>query len=42
MVDVDNESVVGAFRMGQAKDTVTHRLLVKLFTLQVVFGFMLT
>ena len=42
MVDVDNKSVVGAFRKGRAEDPVTHGLLVKLFTLQVEFGFLLT
>ena len=40
-VDVDNESVMGAFRKGRAKDPVTYALLVKLFSLQVDFGFTL-
>ena len=39
--DVDNESVVGAFRKDWVKDPVTHGLFVKLFPLQVEFGFML-
>lgn len=42
LVDVDNESVVGAFRKGRAKDPVSHSLLVQLFSLQVDFGFMLS
>ena len=41
VVNVDNASVVGAFRKGRVKDPVTHGLLVKLFTLQVEFEFML-
>ena len=41
VVAVDKESVVGASRKGRAKDSVTHGLLVKLFTLQVEFAFML-
>ena len=41
-VDVDNQSVVGAFKRGRAKDPGTHALLVQLFDLQVEHGFMLT
>ena len=42
LVDVDNQSVVGAFRKGRAKDPVSHALLVQLFKIQVEFGFMLS
>ena len=38
-VDVDNQSVMGAFKRGQAKDPGTHALLVQLFDLE--HGFML-
>ena len=41
-VDVDNQSVVGAFKRGRAKDPGTHALLVQLFDLQVEHGFILT
>ena len=41
-VDVDNQSVVGAFKRGRANDPGTHALLVQLFDLQVEHGFMLT
>ena len=40
MVDVETESVVGAFQKSRAKDSVTHGLLVKLYTLQIEFSFM--
>ena len=41
-VDVDNQSVVGAFKRGRAKDPGTHALLVQRFDLQVEHRFMLT
>lgn len=40
-VDVDDQSVLGAFKRGRAKDPGTHALLVQLFDLQVEHGFML-
>ena len=42
LVDVDNPSLVGAFKRGRAKDLGTHALLVQPFDLQVEHGFMLT
>ena len=42
LIDVDNQSVVGAFKRGRAKDPVTHALLVQLFDIQVEYGFLLT
>ena len=41
-VDVDNQSVVGAFKRWQAKDPGIHALLAQLFDLQGEHGFMLT
>lgn len=39
--DVENQSIVGAFKRGRAKrDGETHALLVQLFELQVEYGFM--
>ena len=42
LIDVDNQSVVGAFNRGRARDRETHALLVQLFDLQVAYGFMLS
>ena len=42
LIDVDNKSVVGAFKRGRARDHETHALLVQLFELQVEYGFMLS
>ena len=42
LINVDNQSVVGAFNRGRAKDRETHALLVQLFDLQVDYGFMLS
>ena len=41
-IDVDNQSIVGAFKRGKAKDPGTHALLVQLFDLQVEHVIMLT
>ena len=41
LVDVNNQSVVGAFNRGRAKNRETHALLVQLFALQVEHGFIL-
>ena len=42
LIEVDNQSVVGAFNRGRAKNRGTHALLVQLFALQVEHGFMLS
>ena len=42
LTDIDNQSVVGAFKRGRAKDPVTHASLIQLFDLQVAYGFLLT
>ena len=42
LIDVGNQSVVGAFNRGRAKNRETHALLVRLFELQVAYGFMLS
>ena len=42
LIDEDNESVVGAFNKGRAKDRDTHAILVQLFDLQMAHGFMLS
>ena len=42
LINVDNQSVVGAFNRGRAKDRETHALLVQLFDLQVEYGCMLS
>lgn len=42
LIDVDNQSGVGAFKRGRAKDPVTHALFIQLFDLPVVYGFLLT
>ena len=41
LINVDNQSVVGAFKRGRAKDRDTHALLVNLFGLQAEYGFLL-
>lgn len=41
-IGVDSQSVVGAFKRGRAKDSVTHALLTQLFDLQVAHDFLLT
>lgn len=41
-VDVDNQSVVGAFNRGRARNREQHALLVQLFELQVEYDFMLS
>ena len=38
LMDIDNQSVVGAFKRGRAKDPATHALLIQLFDLQVPAG----
>ena len=42
LIDVDNQSVVGAFNRGRARNRETHALLVQLCELQVEYGFMLS
>lgn len=42
LIDVDNQSVVGAFARGRARNGETHALLVQLFDLQVQYGFLLS
>ena len=42
LIDVDNQSVVGAFNRRRVKNRETHALLVQLFALQVEHGFMLS
>ena len=42
LINVDNQSRVGAFKRGRAKNSETHALLVQLFDLPVAFGFLLT
>ena len=39
---MDNQSVVGAFNRGRAKNRETHALLVQSFEFQVEYGFMLS
>ena len=41
LIDVDSQSVAGAFNRGRAKNRETHARLVQLFALQVEYGFML-
>lgn len=41
LLDVDNQSVVHAFRRGRAKDPQAHALLIKLFRLHVQHEFWL-
>ena len=42
LIHVDNQSVVDAFNRGRAKNRETHALLVRLFELQLAYGFMLS
>lgn len=41
-VDVDNQSVVGAFNRGRAKNRAAHELLIRLFDLQIEYDFLLS
>ena len=42
LIDEDNQSVLGTFNRGRAKNRETHALLLRLFELQVAYGFMLS
>ena len=42
LIDVDNQSVLGAFNCGRAKNRETHTVLVQLFELQAEYDFMLS
>ena len=42
LIDVDGQSMVGAYNRGRAKNRETHALLMQLFALQVEHGFMLS
>ena len=42
LMDVDNQSVTGAFHRGWANNHETHAQLVQLLTLQVEYGYMLS